>query len=165
MSASSFDWVSIYTHVYTRDCCTHDRDRDRSHLHTPTNQTTPRRQPQQLACLQVQFLEGKFTDPTIRVTFKDNAPAPAPNAAAAAAASSSARGGGKRRKTAAAAVAAAAPAAPAGPVDIPCHAVVLSARSPYFGTCLGGAWRGAQAKTIELELEDAQGAVWVPMNE
>ena len=53
------------------------------------------------------------------------------------------------------------PAAPPPPLlsqvhktDIFCHAVVLCARSPYFESCLGGYWKEAQTKTVEVSLEN-----------
>ena len=55
------------------------------------------------------------------------------------------------------------PATPPRPVlaqphttDIFCHAVVLCARSPYFESCLGGEWKEAQSKTVEISLESDQ---------
>lgn len=40
--------------------------------------------------------------------------------------------------------------------DILCHAIILSACSPYFDTSLSGEWNEAQTKTVEVVLENDQ---------
>lgn len=41
-------------------------------------------------------------------------------------------------------------------VDIPYHSVVLTARSAYFNSSLGGEWVENQKKIVEIALEDQQ---------
>jgi hypothetical protein len=42
--------------------------------------------------------------------------------------------------------------------EVPCVGAVLSARSPYFASCLQGEWREAKTRTVDITLEDERAA-------